>query len=76
MEELQALLESNRPWAAQRAAMAMHLAESYNRGDVSASECRELLQDLIRTDTLDKEADDMETKALLVAGVYGLLQII
>lgn len=76
MNELQALLGCGRPWAEQRAAYALDLAGQFQLGNVSLSEYQELLQDLIRTDALDAEADDIETKSMLVAGVYGLLQVV
>ena len=76
MDALYALTQSGRPWAAQRAAIAIQMAESYNQGAMSADEFKELLEDLVRTDVLDREADDMETKAMLVAGIYGLMQIV
>jgi hypothetical protein len=34
------------------------------------------MQDLIRTDKLDAEADDMAVKNVLVAAVKGLMKII
>ena len=76
MNELQALLGCGRPWAEQRAAYALDLANQFQLGNVSEDEYRELLQDLVRTDTLDAEVDDLEMKSMLVAGVYGLLQIV
>lgn len=76
MEELKALLGCGRPWAAQRAEMALQMAEAYSTGQISADEYKELLQDLVRTDKLDSEADDMAVKAMLVTGVYGLLQVV
>jgi hypothetical protein len=76
MQELQALLGCGRPWAEQRAQMALQLSEAYSTGQISPDEYKELLQDLVRTDALDSEADDMAVKAMLVTGVYGLLQVV
>ena len=76
MQELQALIGCGRPWAEQRAQMALQLSEAYSTGQISPDEYKELLQDLVRTDTLDSEADDMAVKAMLVTGVYGLLQVV
>ena len=76
MQELQALLGCGRPWAEQRAQMALQLSEAYSTGQISPDEYKELLQDLVRTDTLDNEADDMAVKAMLVTGVYALLQVV
>lgn len=76
MQELRALIGCGRPWAEQRAQMALQLSEAYSTGQISTDEYKELLQDLVRTDTLDNEADDMAIKAMLVTGVYGLLQVV
>jgi hypothetical protein len=76
MEELRALIGCGRPWAEQRAQMALQLSEAYSSGQIAPDEYKELLQDLVRTDMLDSEADDMAVKAMLVAGVYGLLQVV
>jgi hypothetical protein len=76
MKELQALISCGRPWAEQRAQTALQLSEVYSTGQISLDEYKELLQDLIRTDMLDSEADDMAVKAMLVTGVYGLLQVV
>jgi hypothetical protein len=76
MQELQALLGCGRPWAEQRAQMALQLSEAYSTGQISPDEYKELLQDLVRTDALDSEADDMAVKAMLVTGVYALLQVV
>jgi hypothetical protein len=76
MEELRALIGCGRPWAEARAQMALQLSEAYSTGQISPDEYKELLQDLVRTDMLDSEADDMAVKAMLVTGVYGLLQVV
>lgn len=76
MKALRELAHCDRPWAAERARIALEFAEQYERDELSADELRELLEDLVRTDKLDDEADDMEVKALLVAGVYALTKMI
>lgn len=76
MQQLQALIGCGHPWAEQRAQMALQLSEAYSTGQISPDEYKELLQDLVRTDALDSEADDMAVKAMLVTGVYALLQVV
>lgn len=76
MQQLQALLGCGHEWAEQRAQMALQLTEAYTTEQISADEYKELLQDLIRTDTLDTEANDMAVKTALVTGVYALLQVV
>lgn len=76
MSDIYKLAQSDKPWAAQRAQMALELQAQHARGDITNDEYKELLEDLVRTDVLDAEADDMHTKTMLVYAVYGLAQII
>ena len=76
MTELDQLLYSPRPWAKQRAEMALQIMNARQRGEISQDEARELLEDLVRTDKLDAEADDLETKTLLVNCVYMMAQVV
>ncbi len=74
-QELHAIANCNKPWAAERARYALQLAEAYQTGQVSPDEYKALLEDLVRTDTLNAEADDVELKTMLVYAVYGLAKI-
>ena len=76
MSDLYQLAQSDKSWVAQRAQMALQLQEQHARGDITNDEYKELLEDLVRTDVLDAEADDMHTKAMLVYAIYGLSQIV
>lgn len=75
MDELRSLAGCGRPWAEQRALMALQLADAYATGQVSTDEYRALLEDLVRTDQLDAEADDVEMKNMLVYGVMMLAKV-
>lgn len=75
MDELRALVGCGRPWAAERAQYALQLAEALQNNQISTDEYKALLEDLVRTDVLDAEADDIEIKNMLVYGVYGLIQL-
>lgn len=76
MNDLYQLAQSDKPWVAQRAQMALELHTQHARGDITNDEYKELLEDLVRTDVLDSEADDMHTKTMLVYAIYGLAQIV
>ncbi len=76
MKALRELAHCDTLWAAERAKIALDLAAQYEADELNADEFRELLEDLVRTDKLDDEADDMEIKALLVTGVYALSKMI
>lgn len=72
MEELHALLSSDKPWAQQRAQMAVDLVTQFQTGQISGDEYKALLEDLVNADTLDAEADDLETKTMLVQAVNAV----
>lgn len=75
MQALKELAGCGRPWAAERAMYAIQITEAVHAGDISLDEYRELMQDLVRMDRLDAEADDMAVKAALVQAVYVVGQI-
>lgn len=68
-EQLQALATCGRPWAEQRAQMALAIFEQYQGGGLDESEYQELMMDLVRSDKLNNEADDIDVKNMLVACV-------
>lgn len=76
MQELVHCANSGRGWAAERAAMAIQIAEALEQGVIAPDEARELLEDLVRTDHLDAEADDIELRTLLVTGVWAILKVL
>ena len=76
MDELKNLLTCGAPWAEQRTTIALSIVESRQAGDISESEAKELLEDLIRTDALNEEADDINVKSALIAAVSGAISVI
>lgn len=76
IETLQALACSDKGWAARRAHLALEIINEHQAGGISDEEFAELMQDLVRADRLDEEADDLETKTMLVTAVYACAQII
>jgi polyhydroxyalkanoate synthesis regulator phasin len=75
MQELLNCVNSGKGWAAERAQVALQIAEALQNGQIGQAEAKELLEDLIRTDKLDSEADDIALKSMLVTGIYGILQV-
>lgn len=75
MQELLHCANSGKGWAAERAQVALQIAEALQTQQISQSEAKELLEDLIRTDKLDSEADDMALKTMLVTGIYAIIQV-
>ena len=67
IDQLQFLSSCGRPWAEQRAQMALQITEALQRKEISQSEYQALMADLIQSDKLNAEADDMDVKNLLVS---------
>jgi polyhydroxyalkanoate synthesis regulator phasin len=76
MQELLHCANSGKGWAAERAQVALQIAEALQQGQINPSEAKELLEDLVRTDKLDAEADDIALKTMLVTGIYAIIQVI
>ena len=73
MSALAELMNSGNTWAAERAQYALQVHEAVGAGQLSPSEAKEILQDLISTDKLEEEAADQQARAALVFGVTQLL---
>ena len=73
MEALREVIGCGHYWAEQRAQIALEIHEQYQRQEISRSEYVELLEDLVRTDSLDSEANDVAVKGILVAGIMGMI---
>jgi hypothetical protein len=76
VDEIKALVGCGKSWAEERALMALEFADQHARGELSKDEYKELLEDLIRTDVLDSEADDLAVKTALVGAVKGLMLVV
>ncbi len=75
-ETLEQLVHTDRPWCQQRAVLALEILNQYETDQISQEEMMELMQDLVRSDKLDAEADDLELKTHLVMAIYGAAQLI
>lgn len=69
IEQLQFLSTCGRPWAEQRAQLALEITQAFQSQELSESEYRALMADLINSDKLNAEADDMDIKNMLVSCV-------
>lgn len=76
MQALYEIAGSDRAWAAQRAAMVIAITEQLTAAQISREEALELMQDLVRMDQLDSEADDIELKTALVSAVWAVAQVV
>jgi len=75
MSALAELMNSGNTWAAERAQYALQVHEAVGAGQLSASEAKEILQDLISTDKLEEAAADQQAVAALVFGVTQLISL-
>ena len=75
MSVLSELLTSGNQWAAERAQYALQVHEAVGAGQLSPSEAKEILQDLIRTEKLEEAAADQQARAALVFGVTQLISL-
>jgi polyhydroxyalkanoate synthesis regulator phasin len=75
MSALAELMNSGNTWAAERAQYALQVHEAVGAGQLSASEAKEILQDLISTDKLEEAAADQQARAALVFGVTQLISL-
>ena len=75
MSVLTELMNSGNQWAAERARYALEVHEAVGAGQLSPSEAKEILQDLINTDKLEEAAADQQARAALVFGVTQLISL-
>jgi len=73
MSTLSNLVTSGNQWAAERAQYALQVHEAVGAGQLSPSEAKEILQDLISTEKLEEAAADQQARAALVFGVTQLI---
>jgi polyhydroxyalkanoate synthesis regulator phasin len=75
MSVLTEVMNSGQPWAAERAQYALQVHEAVGAGQLSSSEAKEILQDLISTEKLEEAAADQQAVAALVFGVQQLISL-
>ena len=69
------VINSGQPWAAERAQYALQVHEAVGAGQLSPSEAKEILQDLISTEKLQNAAAEQQAVAALVFGVTQLISL-
>ena len=75
MSVLTEVMNSGQPWAADRAKYALDVHGAVGAGQLSPSEAKEILQDLISTDKLQDAAAEQQAVAALVFGVTQLISL-
>jgi polyhydroxyalkanoate synthesis regulator phasin len=69
------VMNSGQPWAAERAQYALQVHEAVGAGQLSPSEAKEILMDLISTEKLQDAAAEQQAVAALVFGVTQLISL-
>jgi hypothetical protein len=69
------VMNSGQPWAAERAQYALQVHEAVGAGQLSPSEAKEILMDLISTEKLQDAAAEQQAVAALVFGVQQLISL-
>jgi polyhydroxyalkanoate synthesis regulator phasin len=74
-EGIATVMNSGQSWAMERAQYAMQVHEAVGAGQLSPSEAKEILQDLVNTQKLDEASSDMQLRAALVFGVMQIVSL-
>jgi hypothetical protein len=75
-EALQELVNHDKKWVSKRAQMALTIAEQYDGGGLDEFDYQEIMRRLVEDGSLDREADDLDTKAQLINAIYITAEII
>lgn len=76
LDDIKALVECEDKEVAAKADEILMMQVAYEEGNITKEMYVELLEDVKRTYEIQKNADDMKFKAMLVTGVYGILQVV
>jgi len=74
-EGIATVMNSGQPWAMERAQYAVDVHNAVGAGQLSPSEAKEILQDLVSTQKLDEASSDMQLRAALVFGVMQIVSL-
>jgi len=75
-EELEKLLGCGDSWAEERAQMALNFMNEHAAGNLTDSEYKELMEDLVRTDAVDAAETNLEVKGILVGAISGAVSVL
>lgn len=68
---LEELAKDHRAWVSERAVLAIQIVEQHEGGGLDEFEFQEIMSRIVASSQLDREADDIDTKAVLVTAVLG-----
>jgi polyhydroxyalkanoate synthesis regulator phasin len=68
-DQLEEIIGTEDDWAVERAKLAQGLIKEAEAGDITMDEYRELMEDLIRTDEVEKASSNIEIKSMVVGAI-------
>jgi polyhydroxyalkanoate synthesis regulator phasin len=74
-EAYMTVMNSGQTWAMERAQYAVQVHNAVQQGQLSPSEAKEILLDLINTQKLDEASSDMQLRAALVFGITQVISL-
>ena len=69
------VVNSGQPWAAQRAQYALDVHNAVGAGQLSPGEAKEILQEIVNSQSLEEEATNQELRGYLVFGITQLISM-
>jgi len=68
-DQLEEIIGTEDDWAVERAKLAQGLIKEAEAGDITMDEYRELMEDLIRADEVEKASSNIEIKSMVVGAI-------
>ena len=75
LDQLRSIAGCDRPWARERAELALAIVEQAQQGEISTDEYTELMLDLARLDAVQLAAEDIELKTALVTAITVVAKV-
>ena len=75
-DALNQVVGSGQQWAAARAQYAMQVRQALEQVQIQPGEAKEILLDLINTEKLNAESNDMQLRSALVFGVMEIVSFL
>jgi len=75
-DALNQVVGSGQQWAAARAQYALQVRQALEQGQIQPAEAKEILLDLINTEKLNAESNDMQLRSALVFGVMEIVSFL
>ena len=68
---LEELAQDDRSWVSERASLALQMLDQHEGGGLDEFEFQDIMNRIVASSDLDREADDLDTKAALVTAVLA-----